>query len=213
MSFTFLQIFLLVNIFIIGGLAVIAAQHAYAHFRPHPPEPKKPRPTPHGNDLPPEMRERLLQASEAKYQSVLDRSATELQRDLDGTAAQLNRALQRVGTEIVGAEVERYRAQLTQLRTQAESAIGGAQSEIAEHQAELRAELAKQRTEMQAKLLEEMAAEKQLLMQQLDTKLADAVASFLTETLQHNVDLGAQSAYLTAMLDEHKAELTKGTLD
>jgi hypothetical protein len=44
----------------------------------------------------------------------------------------------------------------------------------------------------------------------MDTKLADAVTSFLMETLQHNVDLGAQSAYLTAMLDEHKDELVKG---
>jgi len=39
------------------------------------------------------------------------------------------------------------------------------------------------------------------------------VASFLTETLQHNVDLGAQSAYLTAMLEEHKADFAKEVAD
>jgi hypothetical protein len=43
--------------------------------------------------------------------------------------------------------------------------------------------------------------------------LADAVASFLIETMQHNVDLGAQSTYLTTMLEEHKTELTKGIID
>ena len=58
-----------------------------------------------------------------------------------------------------------------------------------------------------------MLAEKQRLLQQIDTKLADAVASFLMETLQHNVDLGAQSAYLTAMLEEHKTDFAKELSD
>jgi hypothetical protein len=62
-------------------------------------------------------------------------------------------------------------------------------------------------------MVEEVAAERQALIQQMETKLADGVASFLTETLQHNVDLGAQTAYLTAMLEEHKDELTKGLKD
>ena len=44
---------------------------------------------------------------------------------------------------------------------------------------------------------------------QLDTKIADGIASFLVETLQHNVDLGAQTAYLTAQLEEHKADLIR----
>jgi hypothetical protein len=55
-----------------------------------------------------------------------------------------------------------------------------------------------------------VAAEKQKMIELMDTKLADAVGSFLVETLQHNIDLGAQTAYLTAQLEEHKAELVKG---
>ena len=57
------------------------------------------------------------------------------------------------------------------------------------------------------------AAEKQQLIAQIDTKLADAVTSFLVETLGHNVDLGAQSDYLISVLDEHKAEFTKRVTD
>ena len=57
--------------------------------------------------------------------------------------------------------------------------------------------------------MQELAAEKEQLAKLMDTKLADAVASFLMETLPHNVDLGAQSAYLTSMLEEHKAELVR----
>jgi phenylpyruvate tautomerase PptA (4-oxalocrotonate tautomerase family) len=66
---------------------------------------------------------------------------------------------------------------------------------------------------MQARLAEELANEKQRLAQLLDTKLADAVASFLVETLGKEVDLGAQAAYLTSMLEAHKDELIKGVTD
>ena len=31
--------------------------------------------------------------------------------------------------------------------------------------------------------------------------------------MQHEIDLGAQTAYLTKMLDEHKAELVKELMD
>ena len=51
------------------------------------------------------------------------------------------------------------------------------------------------------------------MIQQIDTRLAEAVTSFLIETLQHNVDLGAQSAYLTAQLEEHKADFIKEVAD
>ena len=56
----------------------------------------------------------------------------------------------------------------------------------------------------------EITAEKEVLIKLANAKLADAVASFLIETLGHNVDLGAQSAYLTEMLEEHKDEILKG---
>ncbi len=257
MSGTFLQIFLLVNVFLIGGLAAVAVQHAYAHFRPHPGESKKPARIDKSAHLPPEVKERLLQASQANFQAVLDRSAAELQHDLDTTADQLNKLLQKIGARVVGAEMERYQLQLEQIRKQAETAIGGAQDEIAKHQAELNADLEQQRAQAKAKLEsqqleasakieaeqlesrtkieaeqlqaktrfdEEIAAErqrqlkeilddKQRLTQQIDTRLGDAVASFLLETLGHNVDLGAQTAYLTSLLEEHKADFQREVTD
>ena len=120
--------------------------------------------------------------------------------------------------------MKRYHESLDELRRQTEATIGSAQAEIIAHQADLTAKLSDRqaeleaalgirRVELEAKMTDELATEKQLLAQQVDTKLGDAVASFLAETLQHNVDLGAQSAYLTAMLDEHKAELIKGVRD
>jgi Skp family chaperone for outer membrane proteins len=213
MNAQFLQIFLLINIFLIGVVTALAIQHAFAHFRPHPPEAGKPRPTPQNAHLPFEVRKHLLEAAQTHFEAVLDHSATELQHDLTTTAAQINKQLERLGTEIVNDEMKRYRTSLDDLRKQTEATISNSQAEIAEHQSGLQAQLAQRQTELEAKLVEEMVAEKQQLTQQIDTKLADAVASFLIETMQHNVDLGAQSTYLTTMLEEHKTELTKGIID
>ena len=44
-------------------------------------------------------------------------------------------------------------------------------------------------------------------------KLAGAVTAFLIDTLGHNVDLGAQTKYLTETLEQHKAELVKELSD
>lgn len=199
---TFLQLFLLVDVFLMGVVAATAARHAYAHFRPPKPEPPPAPGPPQEAHLSATARDHLLRTAEANFQAALDHSATQLHHDLDTTSAKLNKLVEHLGTEIIGNELERYRTELAQAREQADADIAGIGAEVAKYQAELK-----------AKLAEEVASEKLRLIQQIDTKLADAVGSFLVETLQHNVDLGAQSAYLTAMLEEHKADLVKGVSD
>jgi F0F1-type ATP synthase membrane subunit b/b' len=133
-----------------------------------------------------------------------------LQHDLDSTAAQLNKHLEKLGAKIIEDETERYHTTLELLRKQAETTINSAQSDVSQHQTEIQQHLTEYQAKLEAELSEKMNAEHDRLTQQIDTKLADAVTSFLLETLQHNVDLGAQGSYLTAMLEEHKDELTKG---
>lgn len=200
---TALQLFLLVDVFFVGVLAVIAVQHATAHFRPH----KQPENHPQAATLPkdyisPMMRERLTKESEARFQDALNHSASELQTSLGSTAGQLDQLLKQLGAEIVGNELERYRTELTQLRKQAQTDMGAIKTEVEAHKAEL-----------ETQLQQELATEKQRLIQQLDTKLGDAVSSFLLETLQHNIDLGAQEAYLKSMLEEHKADFVQEVAD
>lgn len=187
------------DIFLIGMLTTELLRHGYAHFRPHKLVQPKVVHAPNGNHLPPEVKERMLQASEAQFQTVLTRSADELQHDLQVTAEQVNKQVTRLATEIVGGELERYKTEFSRLHEQTQADLGGVSKELEAHQAEMKAQLAA-----------DIEAEKQQLIKLMDTKLADAVTSFLLETLQHNVDLGSQSTYLLSMLDEHKAELTKG---
>lgn len=208
---TFLQLFLLVNVFIMGVLVTIAVRHAYAHFRPatHAAEKPHANPTPPVH-LPPVVRDRLLKVAENNFQTVLNHSAEQLEHNLLITTAQLNKQLEQLGSEIMNDEMKRYRESLDELRGRTQISIGSAQADITQHQEDLKAKLAQRQIELEAALAEDITNEKQRLTQQVDTKLADAVASFLIETLQHNVDLGAQSAYLTAMLEEHKAEIAGG---
>ncbi len=214
MSPEFLQFFLFFNVFLIGVLTTVAARHAYAHFRPAKPEVKEPpRPATEVVHLPTAVRERLVNNAQVNFNDVVERSARELDDKLNATSIQLNKQLEQVGTEIINDEMKRYRQRLDELRSWTETSMGGAEKQIVRHQAELKAKLDERQVQLEKRLEEDMAAEKEAMVKRLDTKLADAVASFLVETLQHNVDLGAQSAYLTATLEEHKAELVKGVVN
>lgn len=75
----FLQIFLYVNVFLIGALFAVGVRHAFAHFRPQEKKARTPDQVPH---LPPAVKEKLLQSAEANFEKVLDRSASDLQVDL-----------------------------------------------------------------------------------------------------------------------------------
>ena len=194
---TFLQIFLIINVFIIGVLSAIGVRHAWAHFKT---KPNKSAPSVvQAVRLSPDVREKLLAKAEADFRAVLNTASTELQNDLKATAVDLNATLEKLGKSVAEAEVDRYKTTLDALRTQAETVIVAAQSEVKDHQ-----------TDIKGKLTESMKIEEERLIAQLDTKLGDAVSSFLTEILQHNVDLGAQMPYMIASLEEHKEELVKG---
>lgn len=198
MDLLFLQIFIGLNLFLLGIVMTIAVRHWYAHFRSNKDD-EKPQTTPvQPIRLSPAAKEALLKKAETRFDTMLDHSADELQHSLRMTTAQLNKELQKLGSEVSSTELQRYQADLEGLRRQTAGSMTEAQKAIVEHQETLN-----------AKMVEEVAAEKERLIKLLDTKLSDAVASFLVDTLQHEVDLGAQAAYLTRMLDEHKAELMK----
>ena len=251
---TFLQIFLIFDALIIGAVLAKAIRHGLAHFKPEKHDAEKPRTQ--AVQLPPAVREHLIKVAQTNFENVLSRAAIELQGSLKTTAAKLDKELENLGEEIISDELKSYKSSLEQLRKQAANDIVNAQSETAEHHAELKAKLAdrqvaleaefsehqielakrqatleakvnerqialegefnerqakltKQQDDLETKLNQEIASEKQVLIQQMESKLSDAIATFLNETLRHNVDLGAQGDYLTAMLEEHKAELVK----
>lgn len=211
MSPLFLQIFLGANIFLIGALTAVGIRHAYAHFKPHTHDAEHPRhPATPPTQISPEVKARLMKAAETKLEAALERSSVQFEKSLQETTGRLDRQLERLGSKIISDEMARYNKALEELQARTQLSISGAQSDIAAHQEDLKAKLAERQAELEAQLAQDMETKKEQLTRELDTKLADAVASFLIETLGHDVDLGAQSAYLTKMLEEHKDEITKG---
>ncbi len=196
-----LQLILIVNVFIIGLLTPFVVRYARAHFGHAKDEDEQPPPKP-AEHLSTVVRDHTLKHSQERFQTAINHSAAVLQQELDATATQVNDLVKHLATEIISSELERYRGDLTQLRKQAGVDMDGIRTEISKHTDELK-----------AKLAEEMTIEKKQLLQQIDTKLGDAVASFLLEALGHNVDLGNQAAYLTALLEEHKADFIKEVAD
>lgn len=205
MKTIYLQLFLGFDIFLIGIFSSTAVRHAYAHFRPQVKAEaeearlKIERKAARAGQLPAALREHLLEVAQADFQHVLKTASEELQKDLLYTAEHINKQIEKMGDETVSNQIEQYLVKLAVIQKQTEDQLLGSNDELSKYQAELR-----------QKITEEVAAERQTLIKQLDTKVADAFQSFLLEAMQHNVDLGAQSAYLSKMLEEHKSELIKG---
>ena len=194
---TLLQILLFLQVFVLGAIVAVAIQYWRRH-RPATHEAERPQHLSPEEGMSPAVKQRLLEESELKIQNSLNHTASRLDHDLESSAVQINQLVNRLASDIVNGEMERYRQQLGKLHDHANTEMGSIRTEIAKHEDEIK-----------ARINQEMAVEKQRLIKQIDTKLADAVASFLNETLQHNVDLGNQTAYLIAMLEEHKAEFIK----
>jgi hypothetical protein len=200
---TVLQIFLYIQVFAIGALTAAGIYYARAHFRqkshPHDHEPLPPEQLPirpaGPMELPDQSKAQMLHLSEEQFKSALNQTTAKLQEDLGVTAGHINNLVMRLASEIVSGELERYRQDLSKLHEQANANMGGVSAEVAKHEEEVK-----------AKITQELEAEKQHMLKQIDTKLADAVGSFLSEALTHNIDLGTQSAYLVQLLEEHKAE-------
>jgi hypothetical protein len=196
-----LQIFIYLQVFVMGALAAAAAFYARAHFRAKPPQAVAHDPLQIPSitvDLPHDVKERLVEASQKQFQDILSQSSVKMQQDLGVTTSHINNLVLRLASEIVSGELERYREDLAKLHEQASAGMGGISQEVAKHQEEVK-----------AKVTQELEAEKQRLLAQIDTKLADAVGSFLLEALGKNVDLGSQNAYLAQLLEEHKEEFKK----
>jgi hypothetical protein len=133
---------------------------------------------------------------EKDYKAAMATAATHFTADLEATSTLVNDEIKRLSTDIISEEMEGYRTGLKELRQQSLTIMQSINDEATQLQASIQKDVAK-----------EMEEEKSKLVKLMDKRLGEAVGSFLIETLQHNVDLGAQSAYLTQMLEEHKADL------
>lgn len=190
-----LQLFILVNVFLVGVVGTVMVMHYRAHLRPEEPTKKKPLPM-----LPLDTRQRLIDEAEDDYAKVLHKSAVAFEKDLESTSSHLSEQLARIGTTIVNDEMERYKSELASMRDQTAKQIGTSGAEIETHQQELRAQLAERQASMDAKLAEHQA--------ELEQKLAERTAELEQEFAELQSRYAKRQAELEAELVQRETELT-----
>jgi len=197
----FLEIFLLIDVFIIGVVAEIAYRHAMAHYRPKPIK-KVNSSQDNVEHLTRDMKQKLIDSASLKYEHILDTSSHKLEQDLNATSERINITIKKLSADILTKELEGFQSMLQSYRQQAQTELSSVKAQTDKYEQELR-----------AKMESEVEAEKQRLIQSIDNKLADAVMSFILEAMQHQVDLGSQTDYLLKVLDEHKASFKEALND
>lgn len=197
----FLQIFLYVDVFIIGAVFAVALRHGYAHYHPAP-KPKPTKPLAQTNHIPQEVREKMLIESQQKFQHVLDHSADQLDHELSVTAQRINTTVSKLASDILTKELTSFQAMFKSYQEKAIKELEDSKSQTETYKAELKEEIKK-----------EVETEKARLIDEINNRLSDAIMSFLTEAMQYDIDLGSQSDYLLSQLELHKEEFIKAVKD
>ena len=150
------------------------------------------------------------------YKSDIDHLRDETTRSISTAEAEIAVHQNEVRAKLAERQTSMER-QLTEHESQLSALIKAREARLAEHQARLDADLLEhqqaheaRRAELETKLEQEIAARREQYVKRIDTNFSETIAAFLTETLGHEVDLGAQKKYLISVLDEHKDELKKG---
>lgn len=142
-----------------------------------------------------------MQAVEVKAEQLLVKAvgdaASKLQVSMDATASSMAQRIQ----ETTSQELEKYHVNLQALSEQSALTFSKLQDEVNVR----RAELMKQ-------LDEEVRAEHAKRMDAFNAKLNDVVASYVTESLGSQVDLGAESTYMFEVLAAHKEDIKRDVL-
>lgn len=132
---------------------------------------------------------------------VVDRAANELGQSLTATVASLTTKTADMANITLAQEFEKYQVSLAALR-----------DETIKEFNELQGQLDKRREELAEKMEADVQHDRTERMDAFNARLGDVVSSYLVETLDKGVDLGAQAGYIVRMLEEHKEDIKKDVL-
>ena len=132
---------------------------------------------------------------------VVDKAAGELSSSLSATIASLTTKTEDMAKITLAQEFEKYQTSLGALRDETIKEFGDLQQQLDKRRQELT-------EDMEANVLKDREAR----MEAFNARLGDVVSSYLVETLDKGVDLGAQAGYVVRMLETHKDEIKKDVL-
>lgn len=130
-----------------------------------------------------------------------DEAAKRLRQSLESTVDQVAADINDLTSMQLSQEFEKYQVSLQALRDQSITEFTKLQKELEQEK---------------ARLIEHMdrtvAKERAQRMDQFNSRLNDVVSSYLSECLGNQVDLGAQSTYIFAVLQQHKDDIKRDVL-
>lgn len=229
-----MQIFLLINVFVLGALIMATFLFFRARSKEKNPSSKsKSQPL-----IPHATWQKIVTDAEREYNKTISKANSELQRELQTNTTALHKKATAISLKIINEEFSRYKNDLAKIHRESASMLQESAKDIAKQSLEMRSGLISKQNVVEMRLNEQQARlEKQLLdqqqrllqrqatmdaeieknaitkqqqrLQQIDTNLDNAVTSFLLENLGSDIDLGAQLPHLLKTLDEHKDDLKK----
>jgi hypothetical protein len=158
------------------------------------------------------------QSVTAKLTVVLDEMVAALQRDLTNASKNLTQHVSQVGTQAIDAKLQALEKALSDIEANTTNNLGAklleadktlSQLEVSATASlqQIQALIEKKKQSLETAMGADLNQEKARIMKQFDERLADVVGNYLIEVLGQQVDLGAQSKFLFAQLEAHKAEL------
>ena len=139
--------------------------------------------------------------AEEDLREIVARSAEQLEASLKATIAGLNTKTEEMATQTLSQEFEKYQASFEALR-----------EEMLREFNELQKQLDERRVQLGADMESAVRKDREARMDAFNARLADVVSSYIVETLDKGVDLGAQSAYILHTLEQHKEDIKKDVL-
>jgi len=141
------------------------------------------------------------QKAEADLAAAAAQSSDDFHAMLDATMTELNTKAKDMITQTLSKEFEAYHNSLAKVRTQTLKEF-----------TDIKKASDEQKKNLQDEFEAKVTAQEALRLDQFNQRLDDIVSSYIVESLEHNVDLGAQMKYIIASLESRKEDIKKDVL-
>lgn len=143
-----------------------------------------------------EFREELRNRGRLHFEKIIGENAMFLQQDLRLTTSQLNEYLKSEITRKLQEEFAKYEESITDAKEMAVASITKTQEAIEE-----------QREMMGQQLTQEIANEKERMLNRFETSMADIVNHYVLAAVGNQIDLNDQLEYILNELDKNKKNI------
>lgn len=144
---------------------------------------------------------RVGEDAREELREAIEKSAEMLRASMEATIGGLNARTEEMVTTTLTQEFEKYQVSFAALR-----------EETIKDFSKLQKQLDKDRLKLSEDLERLVAKDREERMEAFNARLGDVVSSYIVETLDKGVDLGAQSAYILRTLEAHRDDIKRDVL-